>query len=1171
MNKNFKRFLAMILSMVLVVSLCPKIPVQAKAKTATVSTQKELNTALKSPDIKKINIKTDENISLALKGDASQKTITVNAANATISVKGNVGTLILQAVNSVVLGSKAAVSTIKITSPDNLRLKLKAGSTVDNLKIVGSDNANTSSSIKITNNGNIGNIRVNDENSQVSVVNNNSIGKILLGAATDLTVSGKTDSVTPVTVKKTAAGSSLTLSTDAKISAYADVKIDLLKGAGNTSIIARNEGINFDVSNNTKKDIYIKDKASGFSITVEKGATMSGEEIKNSVSSEVAKAEAEMLAEAKTKAIGELNALVGEEASAELKKILEDAVSKVNAAATLDDVTAATTNGKNAIRTQLDSEAKAKKVAEEAAQKAAEEAKKAAEEAAQKEAEEAKKAAEEAAQKLAAAKTTAIGELKAMAGEEASAEIKKILEDAVSKVNAAATLDDVTAAATNGKNAIQTQLDAEAEDRKAAEEAAQKEAEEAQKAAEEAAQKEAEEAKKAAEEAAQKAAEEAAQKLAAAKTTAIGELNALVGEEASAELKIILEDAVSKVNAAATLDDVTAAATNGKNAIQTQLDAEAEAKKAAEEAQKAAEEAQKAADDVKDLIDDIGTVSYTDECKEAIDKARTAYNELSDAAKSLVSSDYVQKLSDAAAEYAELEAEEIKKAEEAQKAAKEVTDLIDAIGTVEYSEDSKAAIDAAQAAYDELTDLAKSYVSSDYVQKLSDAAAEYETQKNNRKEETTDTFNMNGTLLECSVVTQYADGRVSVVEWSVTAEKMAAALTSNAQIVTADLVVSKMGDNPGPYLLERVTYTYHTENTWENFEQRFMYSEDRMYYEIVRKFTGTTYDRSVDKLTYSEMKEYDVVTLELKDSCVREETDIGYNTTWTISQKNSGSTQPKKIIIDEHYGTTYDPFKKTVKEYKIDSEDIEKIIVEECSKDDQYTTVVQTQMDGNGEKIGENTFIFDNNDYMYPYEPAETFITDIWKERYMKSFQNGCIVEENNSITMMYIEDNDNIPAQVLLRRYTYGDLSYSIEETTWADFVIDNSNGTKQWIGDKKVVSQKYSNDDKLIQETTEVYLKGKDIADKFTIVEYSYEQNNPLGRVQSINRFICKYEEGAYEKYAISEERILEYYGNTEQYKQVKLIEYDYDNSMKTITEITYYENGEVGENVISVVPLP
>ena len=1076
MNKNFKRFLATILSMVLVVSLCPKIPVQAKAKTSTVSTQKELNTALKSPDIKKINIKTDENISLELKGDASQKTITVNAANATISVKGNVGTLNLQAVNSVVLGSKAAVSTINITSTDNLSLKLKAGSNVDNLKIVGSDNANTSSSIKITNNGNIGNIRVNDENSQVSVVNNNSIGKILLGAPTDLTVSGKTDSVTPVTVKKAAAGSSLTLSTDAMISAYADVKLDLLRGAGNTSIIARNEGINLDVSNNTKKDISIKDKSSGFSTTVEKGTTMSGEEIKNSVSSEVAKAEAEKLAAAKEKSIDELKALVGEGASYELKKILEDAVSKVNAAATLDDVTAATTNSKNAIRTQLDSEAEAKKAAEEAAQKEAEEAQKAAEEAAQKAAEEAKKAAEEAAQK-------------------------------------------------------------------AAEEAAQKEAEEAQKAA-----------------------EEAAQKLAAAKTTAIGELKALVGEEASAELKKILEDAVSKVNAAATLDDVTAAATNGKNAIRTQLDSEAKAKKAAEEAQKAAEEAQKAADDVKDLIDNIGTVSYTDECKEAIDKARTAYNELSDAAKSLVSSDCVQKLSDAAAEYAELEAEEIKKAEEAQKAAKEVTDLIDAIGTVEYSEDSKAAIDAAQAAYDELTDLAKSYVSSDYVQKLSDAAAEYETQKNNRKEETTDTFNMDGTLLECSVVTQYADGRVSVVEWSVTAEKMAAALTSNNQIVTADLVVRQMG-NQGPYLLERVTYTYHTENTWENFEQRFMYSEDRMYYEIVRKFTGTTYDRTVDKLTYSEMKKYDVVSLELKESCVREETDIGYNTTWTIPQKNSGSTQPKKIIIDEHYGTTYDPFKKTVKEYKIDSEDIEKIIVEECSKDDQYTTVVQTQMDGNGEKIGENTFIFDNNDYMYPYEPAETFITNYWTERHLKTYQNGRIVEENKSITMMYIEDS--IPAQVLLRRYTYGDLTYSIEETTWADFVIDNSNGTKQWIGDKKVVSQRYRNDDKLIQETTEVYLKGVDIADKFTIVEYSYEQNNPLGRVQSINSFICKYEEGAYKKYAISEESILEYYGNTEQYKQVKLIEYDYDNSMKTTTEITYDENGSVeSEKVISVV---
>lgn len=290
-RKTIKCLFALVLALALVVSVFPQTQAKAASSNTLVRTNEQLKTALKTAEDLKIVIKTDREENFTIKGNFPDKKITTSSPNASISVNGNIASLDIKAANNVILGAKAAVSTVKITSPDNLTVKLKAGSSVDNLKIVGSDNANTDSSIKITNNGNIGNIRVNDENSQVSVVNNNSIGKILLAEATDLSVSGKTDSVTPVTIKKTAAGSSLTLSTNAKISAYADIALDLLKGAGNTSIIAQNEGINLDVSNNTKKAISIKDKASGFSTTVEKGATMSGEDIKNSVSSELAKTE----------------------------------------------------------------------------------------------------------------------------------------------------------------------------------------------------------------------------------------------------------------------------------------------------------------------------------------------------------------------------------------------------------------------------------------------------------------------------------------------------------------------------------------------------------------------------------------------------------------------------------------------------------------------------------------------------------------------------------------------------------------------------------------------------------------------------------------------------------------------------------------------------------------
>ena len=110
---------------------------------------------------------------------------------------------------------------------------------------------------------------------------------------------------------------------------------------------------------------------------------------------------------------------------------------------------------------------------------------------------------------------------------------------------------------------------------------------------------------------------------------------------------------------------------------------------------------------VDDLIDAIGTVEYTDASKALIDDARAAYNDLTDDQKALVT-----KL--ATLETAESTYEDLKKAAEKEAAdkaaAKDVDDLIDAIGVVEYTDASKALIDAARAAYNALTDDQKALV-----------------------------------------------------------------------------------------------------------------------------------------------------------------------------------------------------------------------------------------------------------------------------------------------------------------------------------------------------------------------------------------------------------------------------------------------------------------------------
>ena len=110
---------------------------------------------------------------------------------------------------------------------------------------------------------------------------------------------------------------------------------------------------------------------------------------------------------------------------------------------------------------------------------------------------------------------------------------------------------------------------------------------------------------------------------------------------------------------------------------------------------------------VKDLIDAIGEVEYTDESKNKIDAAETAYDALTDAQKALVTN--YETLTAARNRYAELKAAAEQAAAD-REAADAVEAKIDAIGSVEYTDACKAKIDEARDTYDALTDAQKALV-----------------------------------------------------------------------------------------------------------------------------------------------------------------------------------------------------------------------------------------------------------------------------------------------------------------------------------------------------------------------------------------------------------------------------------------------------------------------------
>ena len=94
-------------------------------------------------------------------------------------------------------------------------------------------------------------------------------------------------------------------------------------------------------------------------------------------------------------------------------------------------------------------------------------------------------------------------------------------------------------------------------------------------------------------------------------------------------------------------------------------------------------------------------VVYTDACHDKITDARTAYDNLTQAQKDLIDASTLQKLTDAEAAYAALEADH--------NAANAVINLINAIGSP-ITAASQTAIDAARNAYDNLTDDQKALV-----------------------------------------------------------------------------------------------------------------------------------------------------------------------------------------------------------------------------------------------------------------------------------------------------------------------------------------------------------------------------------------------------------------------------------------------------------------------------
>ncbi len=195
------------------------------------------------------------------------------------------------------------------------------------------------------------------------------------------------------------------------------------------------------------------------------------------------------------------------------------------------------------------------------------------------------------------------------------------------------------------------------------------------------------------------------------------------GLRSAAQVEIV-KDMINELPAA---EDVTLADKEDIETVRDAYDALTDAQKEkideetlqkltdAEDALAKAEADKAAADAVDEMIKALpNPLSVTADDKDAVEAARAAFDELTDAQKNLVPLVDKVKL---ALDEAVLDA--IAKAADAA-AAQAVKDMIDALPE-DITEDDRAAVEAARAAYDELTDAQKELIDEDTLKKLTDA------------------------------------------------------------------------------------------------------------------------------------------------------------------------------------------------------------------------------------------------------------------------------------------------------------------------------------------------------------------------------------------------------------------------------------------------------------------
>lgn len=217
----------------------------------TVSTQKELETALKTKNLTKLTIQTEEEITFTIpEGTYDKVALTVDAPKADVINFGKFKSINIKAIKPNTWKENASGNAIKITAVD-ARIVVEAGASLAKVSVT-----QDGGKIKIEATGTIDAIEISAP-VIVDLAVDGKVGEVAVKAAAVVSVEGNTTEAVPIKVSENATGATLSSSTPVEVEAATDVSLTLEKGAEGSKVEATGENTQVAVKNDTTEAVKV--------------------------------------------------------------------------------------------------------------------------------------------------------------------------------------------------------------------------------------------------------------------------------------------------------------------------------------------------------------------------------------------------------------------------------------------------------------------------------------------------------------------------------------------------------------------------------------------------------------------------------------------------------------------------------------------------------------------------------------------------------------------------------------------------------------------------------------------------------------------------------------------------------------------------------------------------